>query len=131
MEIFQLLVNQPGLETKDMDDINTPLANDSHLQLGLITSLNTPNIILAEVYHHPHVYKSRRQGGQLRCLVEWRVLWSCPSSCFHELNGTFPLPQLVYLRVKRGHLKSFTCEEQRRQEQAPAWKIGGWACLSL
>lgn len=80
-----------------MDDINTPLANDSHLQLGLVTSLNTPNIILAEVYHRPHVYKSRRQGGQLRCLVEWRVLWSCPSSCFHELNGTFPLPQLVYL----------------------------------
>lgn len=48
------VVSQPGLKTKDMVEIKAPLSNDSHLQLGLVTYLNTPlTITLTEVYHHP------------------------------------------------------------------------------
>lgn len=48
------VVSQPGLKTKDMVEIKAPLSNDSHLQLGLVTYLNTPlTITLTGVYHHP------------------------------------------------------------------------------
>lgn len=49
------VVSQPGLKTKDVVEIKAPLSNDSHLQLGLVTYINTPPITLTEVYHHPQV----------------------------------------------------------------------------
>lgn len=41
------VVSQPGLKTKDVVEIKAPLSNDSHLQLGLVTYINTPP-------HHPN-----------------------------------------------------------------------------